>query len=156
PPAIGDEAPAPVGPPAVDPVAAAAQAAYAAFGPWRDAVVRRDDARRAERALALTPATDAQWRAATAAAATSDDAVAAVAPAYRAARDALADAVVTRAGRSHPDGVRLSAAWERTDPRRLGPVLAALMHVGDPYVFATAGPDRFDCSGLTRFAWKTA
>jgi hypothetical protein len=30
------------------------------------------------------------------------------------------------------------------------------MQVGDPYVFAAAGPDRFDCSGLTQYAWKTA
>ena len=27
-------------------------------------------------------------------------------------------------------------------------VLRALAHLGEPYVFNTAGPDRFDCSGL--------
>jgi cell wall-associated NlpC family hydrolase len=35
-------------------------------------------------------------------------------------------------------------------------VLAALMQVGDAYVFGMSGPDQFDCSGLTRFAWRTA
>jgi hypothetical protein len=40
-------------------------------------------------------------------------------------------------------------------PARLAPVLAALMHVGDPCVFARSGPGQFDCSGLTRFAWRT-
>jgi hypothetical protein len=35
-------------------------------------------------------------------------------------------------------------------------VYAALLHVGEAYVFAAEGPDQFDCSGLTRMAWKTA
>ncbi len=32
----------------------------------------------------------------------------------------------------------------------------ALDQVGKPYVYAAAGPDSFDCSGLTMMAWKTA
>ena len=32
----------------------------------------------------------------------------------------------------------------------------ALAQVGKPYVFAAAGPDTYDCSGLTMAAWATA
>ena len=32
----------------------------------------------------------------------------------------------------------------------------ALRQVGKPYVFATNGPDTFDCSGLTQWAWAKA
>lgn len=32
----------------------------------------------------------------------------------------------------------------------------ALAQVGDPYVWGAAGPDRWDCSGLTLAAWTTA
>jgi cell wall-associated NlpC family hydrolase len=33
---------------------------------------------------------------------------------------------------------------------------AALDQVGDPYVYAAAGPDAFDCSGLVVYAWTQA
>jgi cell wall-associated NlpC family hydrolase len=33
---------------------------------------------------------------------------------------------------------------------------AALAQVGKPYVWATAGPGAFDCSGLTQWAWAAA
>ncbi len=33
---------------------------------------------------------------------------------------------------------------------------AALAHIGDPYVWAAAGPGTFDCSGLTQWAWAKA
>ncbi|MGX7680099.1 C40 family peptidase [Jatrophihabitans sp. DSM 45814] len=33
---------------------------------------------------------------------------------------------------------------------------AALAHIGDPYVWAAAGPTTFDCSGLTQWAWAKA
>src|SRR3954469_12753385 len=32
----------------------------------------------------------------------------------------------------------------------------ALAQVGDQYVWAAAGPDAFDCSGLTMYAWAAA
>jgi cell wall-associated NlpC family hydrolase len=32
----------------------------------------------------------------------------------------------------------------------------ALQQLGKPYVFAAAGPDAFDCSGLTMAAWAAA
>jgi cell wall-associated NlpC family hydrolase len=35
-------------------------------------------------------------------------------------------------------------------------VQTALAQVGDPYVYGAAGPDAFDCSGLTMYAWNAA
>ena len=35
-------------------------------------------------------------------------------------------------------------------------VQTALAQVGDPYVYGAAGPDAFDCSGLTMYAWAAA
>ena len=35
-------------------------------------------------------------------------------------------------------------------------VETALAQVGDPYVYGAAGPDSFDCSGLTMYAWAAA
>ncbi|MEU8020818.1 NlpC/P60 family protein [Micromonospora haikouensis] len=35
-------------------------------------------------------------------------------------------------------------------------IKTACAQVGDPYVFNTAGPDTFDCSGLTQYAYKAA
>lgn len=32
----------------------------------------------------------------------------------------------------------------------------AIAHLGDPYVWATAGPNTFDCSGLTSASWAAA
>lgn len=40
---------------------------------------------------------------------------------------------------------------------RVGVVIAyARAQLGKPYVFATAGPNTFDCSGLTKMAWAQA
>jgi cell wall-associated NlpC family hydrolase len=50
----------------------------------------------------------------------------------------------------------------RHDPRRIpaGPagaaVAAALTRQGDPYVWGAKGPNKFDCSGLTQWAWRQA
>jgi cell wall-associated NlpC family hydrolase len=35
-------------------------------------------------------------------------------------------------------------------------VAAAVAQLGKPYVYAGAGPDSFDCSGLTMYAWGQA
>ena len=35
-------------------------------------------------------------------------------------------------------------------------VKTALAHVGDPYVWGATGPNGFDCSGLTAYAWAAA
>lgn len=69
------------------------------------------------------------------------------------ARKALAALVTQRAG---GDSARLDGVWATTSDARLDVVYAALAQVGDPYVWATDGPDTFDCSGLTEFAWKAA
>ena len=43
--------------------------------------------------------------------------------------------------------------WDVTPPALLRVVLFALRQVGKPYIYATAGPDTFDCSGLTKRAY---
>jgi cell wall-associated NlpC family hydrolase len=51
-------------------------------------------------------------------------------------------------------GARPAPPWV---PGRAGiAVNYAYAHLGDPYVFGAAGPNRFDCSGLTMAAWKAA
>ena len=35
-------------------------------------------------------------------------------------------------------------------------VQTARAQIGDPYVWGASGPDAFDCSGLTSYAWKAA
>jgi peptidoglycan DL-endopeptidase CwlO len=71
----------------------------------------------------------------------------------RAALDGLAAAV---AGPLGADAVALADVWDRTGDTRLAVVMSGLMQLGKPYVFATNGPDAFDCSGFTSFAWRTA
>ena len=73
--------------------------------------------------------------------------------AYVASRKALAGAVARVAGL---DASRLETMWATTSAARLDVVLAALSQVGDPYVFGATGPETFDCSGLTGFAWQAA
>lgn len=53
------------------------------------------------------------------------------------------------------DSEALLAAWTSTSDQRRRVVLAALSQTGDPYKFAAAGPDAFDCSGLSTYAWGT-
>jgi hypothetical protein len=43
----------------------------------------------------------------------------------------------------------------RTGPAHAQVVAYALAQLGKPYVWAAAGPDAFDCSGLTMAAWAT-
>lgn len=50
---------------------------------------------------------------------------------------------------------QLTALWRNLGLRPLAAMLFALAQVGKPYVYATAGPDTFDCSGLTMRAWAT-
>ena len=40
--------------------------------------------------------------------------------------------------------------------RAAAAVQSALAQLGDPYVYGAAGPDSFDCSGLTMYAWAAA
>jgi hypothetical protein len=70
---------------------------------------------------------------------------------YRESLRQLADLVGERAQVAPGE---LLAAWEATTDQRMLVVLRALGELGDPYVWASDGPDGFDCSGLTRFAWS--
>ena len=69
-------------------------------------------------------------------------------------------------GASH-DGDRASRSAERAEVAPSGPIVAnsqaaqiavdvAMAQRGKPYVWAASGPDSFDCSGLTAFAYKAA
>ncbi|MFM7069549.1 MAG: C40 family peptidase, partial [Actinomycetes bacterium] len=50
----------------------------------------------------------------------------------------------------------LVAAWTSLPPGRLAVLLFALEQVGKPYVWAAAGPDAYDCSGLMLRAFALA
>lgn len=54
-----------------------------------------------------------------------------------------------------PEGFKAHPA-PATNPAAATAVKAALAEVGKPYVWAAAGPDAFDCSGLTMWAWGKA
>jgi cell wall-associated NlpC family hydrolase len=69
-------------------------------------------------------------------------------------RHALAIALAEAGGDGQrATAARLEAEWDATPPALLRVVLFALRQVGKPYVYATAGPDTFDCSGLTKRAY---
>jgi cell wall-associated NlpC family hydrolase len=53
----------------------------------------------------------------------------------------------------HADGAPLEPIWAATPIPALRAVLFGLSQLGKPYVYATAGPDTYDCSGLTKRAW---
>jgi cell wall-associated NlpC family hydrolase len=81
--------------------------------------------------------------------------------AARRARAAAATAAARRpVARSTPD----STAAPRPPVRDPGPPVAesgvvvaeAVRQLGKPYVWGGAGPDSFDCSGLTMWAWRAA
>jgi cell wall-associated NlpC family hydrolase len=87
------------------------------------------------------------------------------APARRSARGALV-ALFTGAGlvltplaaqASAPDTAAVAAA-PAAAPTAAAQVAVdtALAQLGDPYVWAAAGPNAFDCSGLTQYAYKAA
>ncbi len=83
--------------------------------------------------------------------------------------DAAAARQASRA-EAREDAAAAAAAAEPTQPTQpSGPttsapasgaaavaVQTALDQVGDPYVYGAAGPDAFDCSGLTMYAWAAA
>ncbi|MCU1346101.1 MAG: hypothetical protein JWL70_2367 [Acidimicrobiia bacterium] len=53
-------------------------------------------------------------------------------------------------------GLPAGASVARVSPLVPKVIAAARAQIGKPYVFAAAGPNSFDCSGLTLFAWATA
>jgi cell wall-associated NlpC family hydrolase len=65
-----------------------------------------------------------------------------------------------RSSRGGAPGFTLHATpWRFTkrQPSKADIVLAvARAQLGKPYVWAATGPDAFDCSGLTRYAWEAA
>jgi peptidoglycan DL-endopeptidase CwlO len=58
--------------------------------------------------------------------------------------------------RSHGGGADLARLSGAPNPRAAQAVRAALSKLGKPYVWGATGPDRFDCSGLTQWAYKHA
>jgi len=76
---------------------------------------------------------------------------------WLAARHALAVELTRSRGLEVKDHSAAAAAierdWDLTPPSVLHAVLFALRQVGKEYVYATAGPDTFDCSGLTKAAY---
>ena len=76
--------------------------------------------------------------------------------------DARRSAIARTRPRSAPRGVDPDTAGGGNFPNvptsgSVGAVIAyARAQIGKPYVFATAGPDTFDCSGLTMMAWRQA
>jgi cell wall-associated NlpC family hydrolase len=76
-------------------------------------------------------------------------------PGARGAGLAGAAAVLPANGRTvHPTLPAYPAHYTRL--RAEVAIDAALAHIGDPYVWAAAGPTTFDCSGLTQWAWAKA
>jgi cell wall-associated NlpC family hydrolase len=66
---------------------------------------------------------------------------------------------------SNPTNYSTSRGGERPPTTRGAPpvsgraavaVATALAQIGKPYVYGAAGPDAFDCSGLTMYAWAAA
>ncbi|MET7467169.1 NlpC/P60 family protein [Micromonospora sp. NPDC005686] len=66
----------------------------------------------------------------------------------------LADAAEQRLGTSYV--VDQSIDGLAADPRALAAVRYALAQLGDPYLWAAEGPDRFDCSGLMLASYRAA
>ncbi|MGZ8733969.1 MAG: NlpC/P60 family protein [Acidimicrobiia bacterium] len=69
---------------------------------------------------------------------------------HEAKQQNLAEAVD---GETGADGSELAAVWASTPPPALQAMYFALSQVGKDYVYATSGPNSYDCSGLTRRAW---
>jgi cell wall-associated NlpC family hydrolase len=65
-----------------------------------------------------------------------------------------------RSGASGDAGSGGGNSWSGPLPSASGGAAAAIAfaraQLGKPYVFAAAGPDAFDCSGLTMAAWRSA
>ena len=94
----------------------------------------------------------------------ADQANRAASAARIASANPVAAAVAPRAGspgRNRPAIAATAPAVETipvppTSPAAGVAVAEALRQLGKPYVFATNGPDTFDCSGLTQWAWAHA
>lgn len=76
------------------------------------------------------------------------------------AREAAAEAAARRAAATAAAGTALDTGPIRPAPapnaRAQAAVDAALSQVGKPYQWGASGPDSYDCSGLTMWAWAHA
>ncbi|MGZ6885886.1 MAG: NlpC/P60 family protein [Acidimicrobiia bacterium] len=80
-------------------------------------------------------------------------------------RGRLADVLSLRRAAEDPDAAGLEARLRllgvgalpvAPSPNAAKAVAFAIAQLGKPYVFAAAGPDTWDCSGLTMMAWRQA
>ena len=71
----------------------------------------------------------------------------------RARELAAARAAAREAGTPAPPPPGTIPTVHASNPNAQKAVDAALSQVGKPYVYAAAGPDSYDCSGLTMWAW---
>lgn len=74
-------------------------------------------------------------------------------PSWQAAAKALATEIAKGKGLGESSVDALMGEWATTPPNVLHAMLFALRQVGKAYVYATAGPTTFDCSGLTKAAY---
>jgi cell wall-associated NlpC family hydrolase len=69
------------------------------------------------------------------------------------ARHALATELVRGKAMGDAKAAAIEQAWEATPPNVVHAMLFALRQVGKAYIYATDGPETFDCSGLTKAAY---
>jgi cell wall-associated NlpC family hydrolase len=74
-------------------------------------------------------------------------------PAWIAARHALATEIAKGKGVAGSTAAAIEASWDATPAPVVHAMLFALRQVGKAYIYATAGPVTFDCSGLTKAAY---
>ena len=72
---------------------------------------------------------------------------------WLAARHALAAELARDKARGDAKALAIERSWEATPPNVLHAMLFALRQVGKAYIYATDGPETFDCSGLTKAAY---
>ncbi|RBY90848.1 C40 family peptidase [Blastococcus sp. TF02A-26] len=128
------------------------QEEIAAFQAEYERLAAEEEAARlaAERAAAEAAARAAAEQAAAQAAAEAAEQTTGPAPAPAPAARPPAPAPAPRPAAPAPVSVRAPG------PAAQVAVDTALAQRGDPYVWAAAGPDAFDCSGLTSFAYRAA
>lgn len=59
-------------------------------------------------------------------------------------------------GAQSTDGGSQAAATDQASPQAQVAINAAISRLGMPYVYGATGPNAFDCSGLTSWAWAQA
>lgn len=72
---------------------------------------------------------------------------------WLAARGALANELARGKAVGNARASAIEKDWETTPPNVVHATLFALRQVGKAYIYATDGPETFDCSGLTKSAY---